>query len=373
MSPLRLRARVATLASASLLVGLLGMAGPVAAAGPVSWNVDAGTGDATGVAALKFYPAAITVDAGDTITWKVAGNAHTISFLTAGQTPPSPEDPAAQAPAGGASFDGSAFTSSGIKFPAPGQDTYALTFPTAGTYPFHCLIHPGMSGTVTVAAAGTAYPLDQAAITAANQAAEAADIATGHSLEASFSPTTTANSDGSTTYHLAAGVGSGGISILRYISSTLDVRVGDTVEWTNLDGNGEPHSVSFGPEPQDQTALAPSGGKTYAGSGWVSSGLYVGPPIPAPHTYSLKFTKAGTYPYICVLHDVVGMTGSITVAAAPRPTSNVTPPPTNTQSVATTAGTSDFGLALAALALALVTLVSLAAAYVAVRRRAVAR
>ncbi len=368
MSPVRLRRRVAALASAGLLLGLLGSAGSVAAAGPQSWNVDAGTGDATGVAALKFYPAAITVDAGDTITWKVAGNAHTISFLTAAQTPPAPEDPAAQAPAGGATFDGSAFTSSGIKFPAPGQDTYALTFPTAGTYAFHCLIHPGMQGTVTVAAAGTAYPQDQAAVTAANQAAEAADIATGHALEASFSPTTTTNSDGSTTYHLAAGVGSGSISILRFISSTLDVQVGDTVEWTNGDTNGEPHSVSFGPEPQDPSAMAPSGGATYNGTGWVSSGLYVGPPIPAPHSYSLKFTKAGTYKYICVLHDIVGMTGSVTVAAAPVPTSNVTPPPTNTQPVGAPAGTGDAGLGLAALAV--VALAALAAAYVAVRRRA---
>ncbi|MGZ8437281.1 MAG: cupredoxin domain-containing protein [Candidatus Limnocylindrales bacterium] len=370
MGPVGLRRRLAALASATLLLGLLGSAGPVAAAGPQSFSVDAGAGDATGVAALKFYPAAITVDAGDMITWKVAGNAHTISFLTAGQTPPAPDDPAAQAPAGGSSFDGSAYTSSGIKFPAPGQDTYALTFPTAGTYAFHCLIHPGMDGTVTVAAAGTAYPQDQAAITAANQAAEAADIATGHALEASFSPTTTTNSDGSKTYHLAAGVGSGGISILRYISSTLDVHVGDTVEWTNFDTNGEPHSVSFGPEPQDPSAMAPSGGSTYAGSGWVSSGLYVGPPIPAPHSYSLKFTKAGSYKYICVLHDVVGMNGSITVAAAPRQTSNPTPPPTSTLSAGATTGTSDASLGLAALAL--VALAALAAAYVAVRRRSLA-
>jgi plastocyanin len=362
MRGVRTRVRLSAAVVASLMLGVLGVAGPVSAAGPVSWNVDAGTGDATGVAALKFYPAAITVDAGDTITWKVAGNAHTISFLTAGQTPPSPEDPAAQAPAGGTSFDGSAFTSSGIKFPAPGQDTYALTFPTAGTYAFHCLIHPGMDGTVTVAAAGTAYPQDQAAVTAANQAAEAADIATGHALEASFSPTTTSNADGSTTYHLAAGVGSGMISILRFISSTLDVQVGDSVEWTNGDTNGEPHSVSFGPEPQDPSAFAPSGGASYAGTGWVSSGLFVGPPIPAPHSYSLKFTKAGTFPYICVLHDVVGMNGSITVAAA----QSATPPPTNTVPAGSPSGTRDGSLGL----LALAALAGLLGSFLAIRRRA---
>jgi len=32
---------------------------------------------------------------------------------------------------------------------APGG-TFRMTFPTAGSYPYHCSIHPGMVGTVTV-------------------------------------------------------------------------------------------------------------------------------------------------------------------------------------------------------------------------------
>ena len=28
--------------------------------------------------------------------------------------------------------------------------TFSRTFPTAGSFPYHCTIHPGMSGTVTV-------------------------------------------------------------------------------------------------------------------------------------------------------------------------------------------------------------------------------
>jgi plastocyanin len=323
----RVRIGLAGLSGAALTLGMIVAASPVAATGPQSWNLDAGTGDATGVAALKFYTPEITIDEGDSITWKIAGNAHTVAFLTAGQVPPSPEDPAAQAPAGGSTVDGTTFTNSGVVFPAPGHDTYSLTFPKAGTYAFHCLIHPGMDGTVTVNTAGTAYPQDQAAITAAAGAAEAVDIAKGHQLEQSFNPSTTANVDGTTTYHLAAGVGADHISILTFIGASLDVQVGDTVEWTNGDSNGEPHSVSFGTEPQDPSALAPAGGSTYDGTAkWVSSGLFLGAPIPGPHSYSLKFTKAGTFNYICVLHDVVGMKGSITVAAAPV----ATLPPTST-------------------------------------------
>jgi plastocyanin len=32
---------------------------------------------------------------------------------------------------------------------APGG-TFSMTFPTAGTFPYHCGIHPNMVGTVTV-------------------------------------------------------------------------------------------------------------------------------------------------------------------------------------------------------------------------------
>jgi plastocyanin len=327
MRQTRVRVGLAGLSGAALILGMMVAAAPVAAAGPQAWNLDAGTGDATGVAALKFYTPDITIDAGDTITWKVAGNAHTVAFLTTGQVPPAPDSPAAQAPAGGTTVDGTTFTSSGIVFPAPGHDTFALTFPTAGTYAYHCLIHPGMDGSVTVQAPGTAYPQDQAAITAAAQAAETVDIAAGHALEQSFSPTSTKNADGTTTYHLAAGVGADRISILRFIGSSLHVHVGDTVEWTNGDSNGEPHSVSFGTEPQDPSALAPAGGSSYDGKiKWVSSGLFVGAPIPGPHSYSLTFAKAGTFKYICVLHDVVGMVGSITVAAVAKPAPATLPP-----------------------------------------------
>ncbi len=316
MGGTRLLRGAAGLGAGVLLVGLM-EAGAVAAAGPTTWQVDAGTGDATGVAGLSFYPGAFTIDAGDSVTFKVAGNAHTVSFLAPGQTAPSPDDPAALAKAGGSTVDGTTFVSSGIVLPAPGQDTVTYTFPNAGTYAFHCLIHPGMDGTVTVNAAGAPYPQDQAAITAAAQSAESADLAKGHQLEAGFKPTSTTNADGSKTWHLAAGVGVPHVTILRFISSKLSIHVGDTVEWTNADGSGEPHSVSFGTEPSDPAAAqGPAGGKTYAGgSGFVSSGLFLGPGLPGPKTYSLTFTKAGTYKYFCVLHDIIGMTGAITVSA----------------------------------------------------------
>ena len=61
----------------------------------------------------------------------------------------------------------------------------------------------------------------------------------------------------------------------------------------------------------------------------------------------------------------------LTASSAPQPTPNLTQPPTSTQPVAATSGSSQPGPALAVLAL--VALASLAAAYVALRRRALAR
>jgi plastocyanin len=38
----------------------------------------------------------------------------------------------------------------GQKSPDQSTGTYTRTFNTAGAYPYHCTIHPGMSGSVTV-------------------------------------------------------------------------------------------------------------------------------------------------------------------------------------------------------------------------------
>jgi plastocyanin len=36
-------------------------------------------------------------------------------------------------------------------------------------------------------------------------------------------------------------------------------------------------------------------------------------PTPGPREYSLTFDTPGTYKYVCVLHDDMGMMGQITV------------------------------------------------------------
>lgn len=90
---------------------------------------------------------------------------------------------------------------------------------------------------------------------------------------------------------VAAPAAASSVTILSdsFSPSSLTVKAGDTVTWTNTDttpGNG--HTV------------------TSKGRGPLrSSSLTQG------QTYSFTFTSAGTYPYYCAIHP--DMTGSITV------------------------------------------------------------
>ncbi|HEU5004223.1 MAG TPA: hypothetical protein VFW71_15785 [Actinomycetota bacterium] len=128
----------------------------------------------------EFGPKTVTTTVGGSITWYIFGP-HTVSFAAPpsaygirvgdtqhinpqaalpqggpGQTgPPGGPDPNAAPGIGeminGGTFDGSTFKSSGsiISFP-PKLTAYTLKFSKAGTYPYACLIHPGMAGTVVV-------------------------------------------------------------------------------------------------------------------------------------------------------------------------------------------------------------------------------
>lgn len=276
------------------------------------------------VQALQYYPGTITVDVGDTVTWSVAsGEPHTISF----GPPPGPfGSDQNMAPAGGSSYDGTGFVSSGLIFMGK---TYALTFTKPGTYNYACMIHPSMRGTVVVQPAGTAYPASQASYKPSTDPVLASVIKAGQSAIAAQKVTSTPNSNGTTTYTLAAGFGDGKTyAVQRFGASNLTIHAGDSVTWIQEDPN-EIHTVTFLNPGQDvpfnlpngQTnpqAAAPAGGKVYSGTGFFNSGILTpaNTPAPGPHSYTLTFAKPGTYNYVCLIHDELGMKGTITVLAA---------------------------------------------------------
>ncbi len=230
--------------------------------------------------AMRFYPSALTVDVGDTVTWKFpAGEPHTVTLLGPAASLPPPTDPAASAPAGGTVYDGSTFTSSGFKL--LGQ-TYQLTFTKPGVYTYSCTIHGAMTGTITVQAAGTPYPASNATALAGAPAAESADLALGTSALALF-PYAPGGP------HLVAGmapglamgtpVGNVDHAFSRRPGRHRDLgnlHAGDTVTWTNQ-SNNSPHTVTVAPVgapfPTLNPFSPPSGGNVYDGSTLVNSGV----------------------------------------------------------------------------------------------------
>ena len=176
--------------AAGLLVAATGAPGALAAT-PVGWQATAGTSTRDeAVQVNAFLPKNLTVDVGDSITWSVkSGEFHTVTFPTGTEPPPFivpiqgvPQiNPAAAAPSGGPTYDGSTFTNSGLLF---GGQQYSLGFTKAGTYPFLCLIHAGMAGTVHVQGAGAPYPASQASWNTASRVAANRFEAAGRALQA---------------------------------------------------------------------------------------------------------------------------------------------------------------------------------------------
>jgi plastocyanin len=107
-----------------------------------------------------------------------------------------------------------------------------------------------------------------------------------------------------------------------FLPTQITIDQDDTIIWTT--GAEFVHTVTFlsgGSAPpvvapegniviQPTATAFPSGGPNYDGTGFVNSGLLEG----KGKTYSLTFTKAGTYGYLCLLHP--GMAGQVVVQAA---------------------------------------------------------
>ena len=273
-----------------------------------TWHVQAGAASTDqAFQGLAYYPSStLTIDSGDTVSWSFpAGEPHTVSLVPAGQSLPSPSDPANANPAGGKTFDGSTFTSSGFKLLG---GSYALRFTKPGTYKVYCLIHqPEMLMTIVVQAQFAPYPHPQSYYDSAGASARASDLAAANSSLAAFP-----YAAGS--LHLGAGISPGTptgksttSTVMRFLSTsdvtnqTTTVAAGSTVVWTNL-SNNVPHTVTFAPVGATFPELNPfapaSGGSVYNGTTLVNSG-----PLFPGQSVSITFPTPGTYVYHCLFHD----------------------------------------------------------------------
>ena len=326
-------------ACAIVLLLIIVTPGPLRA--QLQWQAAVGAQSADlGHQALAFLPNELWIHAGDTVTWaSEVDEIHTVTFL---RTDPTPQV-RLPFPVGCPGFSSSPATFDGTTCvttpPLVKGQQFSVTFPKKGNYKLVCLVHENMTGVVHVLDALAALPFDQADYNeqAADQRRdmltdrdrdgdhdghhgrrEQSEQILGHGVVAGKGEVT-ANGGGSQT-----------LSILRFNHDAIRIHSGDTVEWTNDDAV-TPHTITFGTEPADP--IPPSGNVTVDQDGArhvtisstadsAHSGFIVAAPqerlfLPqAPlgvTRFRVTFTRAGTYPYICALHDDLGMKGTIVV------------------------------------------------------------
>lgn len=380
----RVRIIVAALVAPWLIMIALGMFGirPAAAApalqtGPITWTAYMGheampqAGSTMPAWEMDaFYPANLTIHVGDSVMWKhnSMDNPHTVTFLgpekaiedlngpPAGNPPRSELNPKIFLPVGSNTYDGSQYLNSGVMADnIPGPKQYTVTFNTPGTYTYYCSIHAvnlpngqivSMQAKVTVLPAGSALPMTPAQVEAQARSEMAANDQEAMQADAQANQktaTTSVGPNGNTVYHVNVGYQilkpTSDMDYMRFAPSTINVKVGDTVEWSIPTAHGF-HNVLFGDanapifniEPQqsgppkaylNNEVFGPVGANpgTYAGTGVASAGIVVGkddlaPGAPFVGSYALTFTQPGSYNYVCALHDEMGMKAVVNVSSA---------------------------------------------------------
>ncbi|HEY3841154.1 MAG TPA: plastocyanin/azurin family copper-binding protein [Bryobacteraceae bacterium] len=303
-----------------------------------------------GSQALAFLPNEFWIHAGDSIHWMFPTHErHTITFLTPGEVRPAPFGstfgvpiacPGAGVTPDGSSFTGLSCVSSGVLLlpEDSGQDaippSYSVVFPVPGNFKFVCLVHADMTGVVHVRSLSDPLPHDQTFYDRQALAGQVQLLSDASRLQGSGTP-----ADGTNGNDVAAGVGevltttgagSQTASLMRFLRNTLVVRVGDTVEWTNLDPSIN-HTVSFGVEPLDPrppsgNVMPTSDGARQAVISSPTDNVNSGFLSPAPQDranlaqsppgitrFRVTFTSPGTFNYICAVHDQLGMKGTVIV------------------------------------------------------------
>src|SRR5215467_9249953 len=304
-----------------------------------TWRATAGTESTDeGIQALAFLPNGLWVHVGDSITWTFpTPEIHTVTFLQQDTTPQQVRPPRPGVSGGGcpgttpdaSSFDGSTCLTSPELVD---RQTYTVTFPQAGNFKLVCLVHNNMTGAVHVLAPSEPLPHDQAFYDDQAHERQTELLADGAELEGQATATARQSSRDAVSVGIgeivATGEGSDTVSVMRFRQGSIVVRVGDTVEWTNLDPV-TPHTVTFGfpidpnpPQPPSAGVTIDTDGALHAEvisptdnvhSGFLQAAFQdraglTQSPLGLPR-FRVTFTTPGTFNYRCVLHDVLGMSG----------------------------------------------------------------
>ena len=303
-------------------------------------QVQVGGGE-TGIVVEDFFPQSLTVMTGTIVTWKNPfGEPHTITFGSPTGDPTVPQNVPASGPA---QYNGTGFLSSGLFAPGfqngpPGTpatpDTFSIQFTKAGSYSYFCAIHVNMGAHINVVDSGTVDT--QAGVDAEIPNQYATALASLKTLEGQqpTAATVAKNSDGTSTYTVATGAYNPDGDLVQFFPSAVNISAGDTVKWVSHAVT--PHTITFNPDSFQGDPLhdGPTGGPTFDGTGLVNSGIINQPSSFYPPSvftsqgtsFQLTFTKAGSYQYVCLLHDDEGMKAVVNVSQSTNPS----PTPTRT-------------------------------------------
>jgi plastocyanin len=307
--------------------------------------------------ANAFFPSAITIHVGDSVRFLPAGF-HTIHFPGSKGKPTVPFIPTGATVAGindeaGAPFWfngqgqlnanpqifgpgqlGKTVTTNGtkeIQSGAPVSDKpkpMVVRFTKAGLFRYVCDLHPGMKGTVRVAAKSKHVASAAAdALRVKLQSAKAISVA--KTFQKVKAPANTVD---------VGRAGSGGVSLFAFAPSKLTVPVGTTVTFRMAAGDTETHTATAGPgnpetQPSsylgvlaaslespntDQRALYPSDpppagpagltGALHGNGFWNSGALDSIGATPLPKSNQVRFAAAGTYDFYCLIHPFMRAT-----------------------------------------------------------------
>jgi len=314
----RARRLIAVLVCVAVTALGLGLAGPAQAGSSAHhWKVWVGNESGNmAIQGMRFLPGQVWINEGDTVTWVAnAAEPHTVTFLPGGKKqatiPPfNPTDPKQVTRVGGKVYDASKYFNSGIITTGSGIAAfpkwsvfkrYTLKFTRQGTFTYYCLVHGVMmTGTIHVRTDGTPYPFTQAQYDAQASRQAGQLVAHGQKL-------LTRTAAGATAHHVLAGAEDNKVLVMRFLHGTVHVTVGTKVTFENITRE-VPHTVTFGREPPGPAVLTPSGDPTHYSGGALNSGIL----LPGK-SFTVTFTKAGTFPYICALHDTMGMKGKVVV------------------------------------------------------------
>ncbi len=282
---------------------------PASVAAATAWQATVGVQSPDeGIQGNQFFPHELAINVGDSVTWTFrTGEIHTVTFLSG-----APRPPFSAPPSGGPTYDGTGIANSGVRTNV--DPPFTLTFTKAGDFTFVCLVHLQQTGVLHVRPTGTPYPQSQAAIAAQSAQEQAAVLAQGAGLlgqglaQAAVLPNQVTAGTGRFLPH-------GSLAIMRFLPQTRVVRAGQTVTWHNRDPE-TPHTVTFGPPPAKPfppSANVMAGAATISAVGQAVHSGFISSTSPFGTQFRVTFTTPGTYPYICVLHEDLGMRGTVVV------------------------------------------------------------